>query len=93
MEEWTKNEKVFSTALATTIKKDPTTSIRKHTNELKVNVKTVKTAIKQNLSPDLNPAPIQILVHLWLLIGRNRIKCLKNLFWKHENRLEGVLIL
>ena len=40
-------------ALATTIKKDPTTSIRKHF-ELKVHEKTVRTAIKQDLSPGLN---------------------------------------
>ena len=38
------------------IKKDPTMSIRKHTNELKVHQKTVRTAIKQDLSPDLNPS-------------------------------------
>ena len=29
-------------------------SIRKHSNELKVHEKTVRTAIKQNLSPDIN---------------------------------------
>ena len=37
------------------IKKDPTTSVRKHAVELKVHKKTVKTAIKYNLSPNLNP--------------------------------------
>ena len=37
------------------IKKDPITSIRKHANKLKVHEKTVRTAIKQDLSPDLNP--------------------------------------
>ena len=37
------------------IKKDPTKSIRKHANELKVHEKTVRTAIKQDLSRDLNP--------------------------------------
>ena len=37
------------------IKKDPRTSIRKHTNVLKVHEKTGRTAIKQDLSPDLNP--------------------------------------
>ena len=41
-------KKVFLTALATVIKKDPTTSIRKHANELSVKEKTVKTAIKQD---------------------------------------------
>ena len=45
MEKWTKNEKkVFLTALATGIKKDPTTSKRKHVNELKGLKKTVRTA-------------------------------------------------
>ena len=36
------------------IKSDPTTSIRKHANESRVHEKTVGTAIKQDLSPDLN---------------------------------------
>ena len=45
----------FLTALATVIKSDPITSVRKHVNELKVQVKTVKTAIKQDLSRDLDP--------------------------------------
>ena len=39
------------------IKKDPTTSIRKRANELKVHDKTVKTAIKQDLRPDINNPP------------------------------------
>ena len=30
-------------------------SIRKHGNDLKVHEKTVRTAIKQDLSPDFNP--------------------------------------
>ena len=56
----TKNKKQkrkvgFLTVLATAIKKDPSTSIRKHANELKVLEKTVRTPIKQNLSPDFNP--------------------------------------
>ena len=101
--------KTFLTALATVIKKDPTTSIRKHTNELKVNEKTVRTAIKQNQSPDFGLLdyaiwgvleknnkktknkktkqktkqmllPIQILVHVRLLLRKNGIKCVKNLF-------------
>ena len=50
-----KRKEGFLTALATAIKKDPTTSIRRHTNKLKVQEKTVRTGIKQNLSPDLNP--------------------------------------
>ena len=36
------------------IKKDLTISIRKHVNELKVHKKTIRTAIKQDLSRDLN---------------------------------------
>ena len=54
-EDWTKNRKVgFLTALSTAMKKNPTTSIRKLANELKVHQKTVKTAIKQDLNTDLN---------------------------------------
>ena len=56
MNDWTKKRiEGFLTALATAIKKDPSTSIRKHANELKVGKKTVRTAIKQDLSPNLNP--------------------------------------
>ena len=55
MEDWTENKKkAFLTVLAKAIKKDPTTSIRKHANELKVHEKTVRTAIRQDLNPDLN---------------------------------------
>ena len=45
----------FLTALATAIKKDPTKSIRKQGNELKFHEKTVKTANKQDLSPNHHP--------------------------------------
>ena len=41
-----KKKKGFLTALATAIKKGPTTSIKKHTYELRVHEKTVGTAIK-----------------------------------------------
>ena len=44
----------FLTALTTVIKKDPTTSVRKHANDMKVYEKTARTAIKKDLSPDLN---------------------------------------
>ena len=37
------------------IKKNPTMSIRMHANELKVHQKTVRRAIKLDLSPDFNP--------------------------------------
>ena len=50
-----KRKEGFLTALVTVIKKDPTTSIKKHANELKIHEKTVSTAIKQDSSPDLSP--------------------------------------
>ena len=55
-----KQKEGFLTVITTTIKKDPTTLIRKHKNELKVLKKTVKTAIKQDLSPDHNPTLIML---------------------------------
>ena len=42
------------TGLVMAIRKDPTTSIGKHVNELKVHKKNVRTAIKQDLRPDHN---------------------------------------
>ena len=39
-----KRKDYFLTALATAIKKDPTTSIRKNANKLKVHEKTMRTA-------------------------------------------------
>ena len=45
-------KKGFLTALTTAIKKDPTNSLRKHANKLKVYQKTVRTGIKQDLSLD-----------------------------------------
>ena len=80
-------------------------SIRKHINELKDLKKTVRTAIKQDLSPYLNPLDYAIrdifenntyatfdpnIGSLRLLSGG--MECLKNLFWRHTNPLEGVLI-
>ena len=53
-EGWTKKGKEgFLTGLTTVIKKDPTMSIRNHTNELKVHKKTVRTEIKEDLCPGL----------------------------------------
>ena len=81
--------------------------MRKHANELKAHEKTVRTAIKQDLKPDLNTIDyviwgvlenktnatfIQILIRLRLLLRRNWIKCVKNLLWRHANRFEDVLI-
>ena len=51
-----KQREAFLPALATAIKKDSTTSlIRKHANEFKVYEKTMRTAIKQDLSQALTP--------------------------------------
>ena len=49
-------KKGFLTGLARAIKKDPTTSTRTHANGLKVHEKPVRTAIKQDLSPDFDYA-------------------------------------
>ena len=49
-----KQKQGFLTALTAMIKKDPIKSIRKSANELKVHKKTVRTPIKQDLSPDHN---------------------------------------
>ena len=55
--EWRNEQKKKDvlTALATSIKKGPTMSIRKYPKELKVHEKTVWTAIKQDVSQDINP--------------------------------------
>ena len=56
VEVWIKNKKM---ALATVIK-NSTTSIRKYANDLKAHEKTVRTAIRKDLSPDLNPLDFSI---------------------------------
>ena len=88
------NKNSLLTALATGIKKGPSTSIRKHANELKVHKKSMGTAIKQDLSLDHDPLdyaiwdilktkqmqhPIKILICLRLLLRKNGIKCQNNL--------------
>ena len=88
-----KTKKRILIALATAIKKDPSTSIRKHANELKVHEKIVRTAVKQYFSPNFNfldyaiwgvlenktnaTSHPNILVRLRLLLRRNGIKYLK----------------
>ena len=52
------------TALGMAIKRDPTMSIRKYANELRVHEKTVRIGIKQDLSLHLNPLDIYIWVVL-----------------------------
>ena len=47
VDDWTnKRKEGFFTDFATAIKKEPTTSLRKNANELKVNEVTVRSAIK-----------------------------------------------
>ena len=102
---WNKKKENFSITLIMAIKKDPTMSIRKHTNELNFHNKTVRTTIKQDLSPNLNPlvyaiwrilenktnaTSIQILVCIRWLLRRNGIKYLKNLFWRHTNCFDTI---
>ena len=56
VEDWTKKWKEgLLSALAMVIKKDLTKLIRKHADEFKDHEKTVRTAIKLDLIPDLNP--------------------------------------
>ena len=86
------------------IKKDSTTSIRKHANELRVHEKIVKPAIKYDLIPDIKPLDYTI----WGVLKNKKMqlpdpnigslrhategKCKKHLFWRHANPFKGVLI-
>ena len=108
VEDWTKKRKEsFLTALATVIKKDPTTSLRKDANELKVHAKTVRTAIKQESSTNLNLLDFAIwgvlenktnasshlnIGSLKIAIEEDKIKYQKSIFWRQANRFKGVLI-
>ena len=56
-----KKMKRFLTAVATVIKKDSTTSLRKHANELKVHKKTLRTEVKEDFSSNLNPIDYALL--------------------------------
>ena len=78
------------------IKKDPTTSIRKHANELRVHDKTVKTIIKRDLSPNINSVDYAI----WSIlknkinpISHSNIVSLKTAIEKEWNKIFQVLIL
>ena len=66
----------FLIALATVIKKDPATSIRKNAYELKVHKKTVRTAIKEDIRADLNPFDYAI----WGVLEKNANFNKKNWF-------------
>ena len=96
VEDWTKKWKEgFLTAPAMVIKRDPTMSIRKHDNELKVYEKTVRIVIKTELSPYCNPFDYDFLEKtnptfhpnvglLKTAIEEEWKKCLENLFWQHK---------
>ena len=85
------------------IKKKPTMSIRKHSNELKVHKKTVWRIFKQDLITGHNPLDFAICgvienktktashPNIGSLSKRNVIKCLKDIL-KHANCFESVLI-
>ncbi len=86
----------FLADLAMTIKKDPTTSIKKHYNEFKVHEKTVWTAIKQDLSLDLNPLDYAI----WGLLenktnttSHSNIGLLKTVIAEEWNKISEEFIL
>ena len=71
-EEWRikqKQKEGFLTTLVVAIKKDSTTSIRKHVYELRVHEKNVRTAIKQDLSLDRNPLEYAI----WYVLEKKTI--------------------
>ena len=59
VEVWTKNQNkvFFLTVLATAIK-DPTTSRRKHANELNVNEKTCEGSNQTKFKPKPYPSPL-----------------------------------
>ena len=63
-----KRKEGLLTVLVTVIKKDPTTSIRKHVKGLTVHEKTVKTVIKQDLNPDRKPLDYAI----WSVLENTR---------------------
>ena len=85
------------------IKKDPTTSIRKQANELKVHKQTIRT-IKQNLSSDLDYVKWGDLENKRNVTSHPNIDSLKTAVEKElnklseefslktRNRLEGLLI-
>ena len=89
-----KTKKIFLTALTSVIKKDPATSIRKHANELNVHKRTMKTAVKQDWSPDHNHDDYDICG----VIEKNatshpNIGLLKNAIEKEWNKMSEEFIL
>ena len=56
VEDWIKNvKKAFKLLSLRRLGRIPTTTERKHANDLKVHEQTVRTAIKEDSSPELNP--------------------------------------
>ena len=78
------------------IKKDPSMSIRKYANELKVHKKILRTAIKQDLSPDCNPldyAMWGVLENKTNATFHPNIDLLKNAIEEEWNKMSGEFIL
>ena len=87
-----KNQKEgFLTALTMVIKKDLTTSIKKHANKLKVDDKTVWTAIKQDLS--LDPLDYAVWVFFRNAISHPNIGSLKTGIKEEWNKTSEEFIL
>ena len=77
------------------IKREPTTSIRKQANDFKVHEKTVRTAIKPDLSPDFNPldyAPWGILENKTNAISHPNIGSLKTAIEVKWNKMSEEFI-
>ena len=92
----TKWKENFLTALTMAIKKDPSMSIRKYANELKVHKKILRTAIKQDLSPDCNPLDYA----MWCVLENKtnatfhpNIDLLKNAIEEEWNKMSEEFIL
>ena len=90
------NEMKILIALDEAIKKDPTTSIRKHTNEFKVHEKTVRTPIKRDLSSGLKPLEYTIwgvFENKTRVTSHRNIGSLKTTSEEEWNKMSGELIL
>ena len=86
----------FLSVLAIAMKKNSTMLIKKHFKELKVHKKTARTAIKQDLSQDLNPfdyAIWRILENKTNATSHLNIDSLKNTIVEEWNNMSEEFIL
>ena len=91
MEDITRMKRRFLTALATVIKKDTTTIIRKHPK-----TKTLRTAIKQDLNPDLKPLDYAIwgvLQNKTIATSHQNVGSLKTAIEEEWNKMSEEFIL